>query len=177
VEVIPGRLSIEIGDISSAKTHAVVNAANTQLWMGSGVAGAIKKRGGDIIEKEALAQAPVRPGGTALTTGGNLYAYYVIHVATMEPGGPATERAVHSGTMGALALAKDNDIDSVAFPALGAGVGGLEVRDCMRVMLTAIGNWLKENSQPAEVVIVLFDEDSYNTCVKTWQQLKLDGEV
>jgi len=177
VEVVPGRLSIEVGDISQAKTRAVVNAANTELWMGSGVAGALKSRGGDVIEREAMAQAPVRPGGTVLTTGGKLYADYVIHVATMEPGGPATERAVRAGTMGALALAKDNNIESIAFPALGAGVGGLEVCDCMRAMLTVIGKWLKENHVPGEVVMMLFDEEAYNTCVKTWEQLKLDGEV
>ena len=86
MEVIAGRLSFVQGDISLVRTQAVVNAANTELWMGSGVAGAIKKRGGDIIEKEAMAQAPIRPGGTVITQGGMLFAEYVIHVATMEVG-------------------------------------------------------------------------------------------
>lgn len=177
MEVIPGRLSIEAGDISQARVRAVVNAANTELWMGSGVAGAIKKRGGDIIEKEALAQAPIRPGGAVLTTGGNLYADYVIHVATMEPGGAASEKAVRAGTMGALALCRDNNIDSMAFPALGAGVGGLRLADCARAMLTVVGRWLRENRLPGEVWMMLFNKGSYNTFVKTWERLKLDGEV
>jgi len=145
--------------------------------MGSGVAGAIKEKGGEIIEREALAQAPIRPGGTVLTTGGKLYAHYVIHVATMEPGGEATERAVRSGTLGALALAKDNGIESIAFPALGAGVGGLELSDCANVMLTVIGKWLRENSQPGEVQMMLFDKKACDTFVKIWKQLRLDGEV
>ena len=63
MELIPGRLTIQVGDISLARTQAVVNAANTELWMGSGVAGALKARGGDQIEKEARAQSPIRPGG------------------------------------------------------------------------------------------------------------------
>jgi O-acetyl-ADP-ribose deacetylase (regulator of RNase III) len=102
VEVIPGRLAILTGDISLAKTQAVVNAANTELWMGSGVAGALKARGGDKIEKEARAQAPIRTGGAVLTSGGSLFAEYVIHVATMELCDDATPKAVRLGTLGAL---------------------------------------------------------------------------
>lgn len=177
MEVIPGRLAIRQGDISLAKTQAVVNAANTELWMGSGVAGALKKLGGDVIEKEAMAQGPIRAGGCVLTGGGGLSAEYVIHVATMEPGDSARPHSIRLGTMGALALAKDNRIDSIAFPALGAGVGGVSVGDCARIMLPVISRWLRENELPGEVELVLFRPEDQVEFVEAWGELKLEGEV
>jgi O-acetyl-ADP-ribose deacetylase (regulator of RNase III) len=177
MEVIPGRLVIRQGDISLAKTQAVVNAANTELWMGSGVAGALKKRGGDIIEKEAIAQGPIRTGGCVLTQGGGLSAEYVIHVATMEPGDAAQPRSIRLGTMGALALAKDNKIDSLVFPALGTGVGGVSVSECARMMLPVISRWLRENEFPGEVEVVLFSEEDLQEFMGAWKELKLEGEV
>ncbi len=177
MDVIPGRLSFVLGDISQAKTRAVVNAANTELWMGSGVAGAIKARGGSVIEREAMAQAPIRAGGCVLTTGGNLYADYVIHVATMAPGGVAEERYVRNGTLTALSLAMDNNIETISFPALGTGVGGLGIESCARTMLPVIANWLKEHYIPEAVEIVLFDEHSLRVFIEVWNDLKLQGEL
>jgi len=177
MEVIPGRLAIRQGDISLAKTQAVVNAANTELWMGSGVAGALKKRGGEMIEKEAIAQGPIRPGGCVLTQGGDLSVDYVIHVATMEPGDAAEPRSIRLGTMGALALAKDNKIDSLAFPALGTGVGGVSIGECARVMLPVISRWLRENELPGEVEVILLSEEDSKEFVSAWKELKLEGEV
>jgi len=177
LEVIPGRLTIKKGDIAQSKTQAVVNAANTELWMGSGVAGALKERGGDVIEREAMAQAPIRPGGSVITQGGELYADYVVHVATMEVGEPATEKSVRMGTMGALALAKDNDIDSIAFPALGAGVGGVSIDGCARAMLPVISKWLRENDLPGTVDVLLFGDEDLKEFLKAWDELKLEGEL
>ena len=177
MEVIAGRLSFVQGDISLVRTQAVVNAANTELWMGSGVAGAIKKRGGDIIEKEAMAQAPIRPGGTVITQGGMLFAEYVIHVATMEGGHSAESRSVRLGTMGALALAKDNGIDTIAFPALGTGIGGISIEECAQAMLPTISRWLRENEIPGQVEIVLFNDADLQVFLKAWDELKLEGEL
>lgn len=177
MELIPGRLIIQIGDISLAKTQAVVNAANTELWMGSGVAGALKSRGGDLIEKEARAQAPIRPGGAVLTGGGNLHAEYVIHTATMELGYDATPKAVRMCTMGALALAKDNRIDSIAFPALGAGIGGVSLEECAKAMLPTISRWIRENDLPGVVQLMLFHQEHQDAFLKIWKHLKLEGEL
>ena len=174
MEVIPGRLTIRKGDISQSKTQAVVNAANTELWMGSGVAGALKEHGGDVIEREAMAQAPIRPGGCVMTQGGELYADYVIHVATMEVGEPATQKSVR---MGALALAKDNGVDSIALPALGAGVGGISLDECARAMLPVISRWLRENELPGMVDVLLFSDEDLQVFVKVWEELKLEGEL
>jgi O-acetyl-ADP-ribose deacetylase (regulator of RNase III) len=177
LEVIPGRLNIRRGDISLSKTQAVVNAANTELWMGSGVAGALKERGGDVIEREAMAQAPIKPGGSVMTRGGVLFADYVIHVATMEVGEVATAKNVRLGTMGALALAKDNSIDSIAFPALGTGVGGISLSECARAMLPAISRWLRENELPGIVDVLLFSDEDMDVFLKAWHDLKLEGEL
>ncbi len=177
MEVIPGRLTIRQGDISQSKAQTVVNAANTELWMGSGVAGALKERGGDVIEREAMAQAPIKPGGSVMTQGGELYADYVIHVATMEVGEPATERSVRMGTMGALALAKDNGVDSIAFPALGAGIGGISPDDCAHAMLPVISRWLRENELPGMVDVLLFSDEDLKIFLKVWEELKLEGEL
>ncbi len=155
----------------------MVNAANTELWMGSGVAGALKERGGDVIEREAMAQAPIKPGGSVMTQGGELFADYVIHVATMEVGEPATANSVRLGTMGALALAKDNDIDSIAFPALGTGVGGISISECACAMLPVISRWLRENELPGTVDILLFSEEDMDIFLKVWEELKLEGEL
>lgn len=145
--------------------------------MGSGVAGALKEQGGDIIEREAMAQAPIRPGGSVLTQGGELYADYVIHVATMEVGEPATTRSVRVGTMGALALAKDNGVDSIAFPALGAGVGGISPDACAHAMLPVISRWLRENDLPGMVDVLLFSDEDMKVFLKVWEELKLEGEL
>lgn len=177
VELIPGRFSITVGDISLAKTRAVVNAANTELWMGSGVAGALKARGGDMIEKEARAQAPIRTGGAVLTSGGSLFADYVVHVATMEMGEGASPKTVRMCTMGALALAKDNRIDSITFPALGTGVGGLILEECAKVMLPVISRWMRQNELPEEVQLMLFHQEHHDAFLKTWEHLKLEGEL
>jgi len=177
MEVIPGRLIIRQGDISLAKTQAVVNAANTELWMGGGVAGALKRRGGDIVEREALAQAPIKPGGCVLTRGGDLFADYVLHVATMEAGEPASAKSVRTGTMSALALARDNSIESVAFPALGAGIGGISIEECARAMLPVISRWLRDNELPAEVQIMLYSDEDRERFLAMWKELKLEGEV
>jgi O-acetyl-ADP-ribose deacetylase len=177
VELIPGRLTIQVGDISLARTQAVVNAANTELWMGSGVAGALKARGGDQIEKEARAQSPIRPGGAVLTGGGDLFADFVIHVATMELGYDATSKAVRMCTLGALALAKDNRIDSITFPALGTGIGGVSMEDCAKAMLPTISRWVRENELPGEVHLMLFHQEHQDAFLKVWEHLKLEGEL
>jgi len=95
----------------------------------------------------------------------------------MEPGGRAEEKFVRNGVQGALALAKDNQIESVAFPALGTGVGGLDLESCARVMLPVISKWLKENSHPQVVEIVLFDESAQKIFLDVWNRLKLEGEL
>jgi O-acetyl-ADP-ribose deacetylase (regulator of RNase III) len=147
-------------DIAEVETEAVVNAANSELWMGSGVAGALKRAGGVSIEQEAVRQGPIGVGESVLTGAGNLKALHVIHAAAMAPGRPATAEGVAAATTSALLLALDYDIDSISLPALGTGVGGLSLAACARAMLAATRDYCREYDQPAEIQFVLFGDNA-----------------
>jgi O-acetyl-ADP-ribose deacetylase (regulator of RNase III) len=143
-----------IGNITALSVDAVVNAANSDLWMGSGVAGAIKRKGGDIIEQEAMAQGPIKPGEAVITSAGALSAKRVIHCVGMSPGEPATYDSVKSSVREALKLATENELTSIAFPAIGAGVGGLSKEQSARAVIEAIEDHSTIASSVKEVVLV-----------------------
>jgi O-acetyl-ADP-ribose deacetylase (regulator of RNase III) len=155
-------LTIQVveGDISTRQVDAVVNAANNALWMGSGVAGAIKKRGGEEIEKAAMAQGPIQPGESVLTEGGRLPARHVIHAAAMGQDLRTDARLIEAATRSALALAAANNLESLAFPALGTGVGGFPVGECARVMVGVLRE--QAGTSPLRrVEFVLFGSQAY----------------
>src|SRR5207244_12381050 len=114
---------VERGDITDWEVDALVNAANSTLAMGTGVAAAIKRKGGVIIEEEAIRQGPVEVGEAVLTTGGNLPATHVIHAAVMGPDLKTDGEKIAATTRAVLALAAKHRITSLALPALGTGVG------------------------------------------------------
>jgi O-acetyl-ADP-ribose deacetylase (regulator of RNase III) len=134
----PLAVSIVEGDITDQDVDALVNAANNAFWMGSGVAGAIKRRGGAHIERDAMAQGPVDPGESVITSGGALPARYVIHAAVMGQDLRTDATLIRRATEHALALATEHGLTSVALPALGTGVGGFPLGECARVMLEAV---------------------------------------
>ena len=118
------RIELWNGDICDLEVDAIVNAANLSLWMSTGVGGALKRAGGDAIEFAAVRQAPVPLGGAIVTPAGNLAAKAVIHAVSLDrdrrTSGPVIDAAVRS----AMARAREIGATSVAFPALGTGVGG-----------------------------------------------------
>src|SRR3954454_9260186 len=120
--VPPLTIDIADGDIAAQDTDAVVNAANNAFWMGSGVAGALKSRGGQAIEAEAMAQGPVEPGECVITSGGELAARYVIHAAVMGQDLRTSSAVIERATRNSLAAAEAHHITSIAFPAFGTGV-------------------------------------------------------
>jgi O-acetyl-ADP-ribose deacetylase len=136
------RISAVVADITTAGTDAIVNAANNELWMGSGVAGAIKRAGGEAIEREAVSKGPIEVGGAVATGAGTLPHRAAIHAAAMGfQGGqmiPATAETVRRATTSALRVADDLGVTSIAFPALGTGVGGLDLAACARAMVGAV---------------------------------------
>ncbi len=151
------RVALAMGDIAASETEAVVNAANNELWMGSGVAGALKRAGGASIEREALAQGPIAVGESVITRAGDLPALYVIHAAAMAPDRAATVETVQAATASALKLAAENRIESIAFPALGTGVGGLRLEECAAAMLGAVREHCAQHDLPSEINFVLFN--------------------
>jgi len=138
------KVRIYTGDITEAETDAIVNAANNHLWMGSGVAGAIKRKGGQIIEDEAVAQGPIEIGEAVATTAGELPHTYVIHAAGMGQDLKTSEEYVYESTLSSLYLADDLGLETIAFPAIGTGVGGLSIADCARAMHRALDEFAAE---------------------------------
>ncbi len=138
-----GSITIEVykGDITQAEIEAIVNPANSLMIMGGGVAGAIRRAGGEEIEAEARKYAPVPVGKAIVTGAGKLQprVRYVIHAPTMErPAMRTTREKVEKATRAALEAAASRGIREVALPAMGAGVGGLDVKTSMEAMLDAL---------------------------------------
>jgi len=152
------QLTVVLGDITEQTTDAVVNAANNHLWMGSGVAGAIKAKGGEEIEREAMKLGPVEPGQAVTTSAGRLKARYCIHAAAMGQDLATNANLISKATRSALAEAGRLGLDSVAFPALGTGVGGFPAEACARLMLAAALSHRRTNPKPGSVTFVLRDE-------------------
>jgi O-acetyl-ADP-ribose deacetylase (regulator of RNase III) len=161
-----GTLVVDIveGDLAAQAVDAVVNAANNHFWMGAGVAGALRRRGGPEVEREAVAQGPVAPGASVITTGGALPARHVIQAAVMGQDLRTDERLIAAATRSALDLARARGLTTIAFPALGTGVGGFPIDRCAEVMLGEVKAHA-DASEPttlARVVFVLFGADAYD---------------
>ena len=165
-------VSIERGDITDWEVDAIVNAANSTLAMGAGVAGAIKRKGGVIIEEEAMRQGPVEVGEAVLTTGGNLAATHVIHAAVMGPDLQTDAEKITATTRAVLALAAKRRITSLALPALGTGVGHVPPVASAEAMLNAVISHLKAGGTPLKrVTFVLYQDDAYKAFTDTLKRL------
>ena len=155
------RMEIEvvIGDITGLEVEAIVNAANAQLWMGGGVAGAIKRAAGEVVEHEAMAQGPIQPGESVVSSAGNLPApiRWVIHAATMGPDLRTSEAFIRAATRSALEAATRIGARSVAFPALGTGVGGFSMRRSAEIMVGEARRAAQTGSPIERVVFVIRD--------------------
>jgi O-acetyl-ADP-ribose deacetylase (regulator of RNase III) len=168
----PASISIERGDITDWEVDAIINAANSTLAMGAGVAGAIKRKGGVIIEEEALQQGPVEVGEAVLTTGGNLAATHVIHGAVMGTDLKTDGETIAKTTRSILTLAEKHRITSIALPALGTGVGHVPPPISADAMLKEVVAHLKRGpSSLRRVVFVLYLDDAYRAFTETLKRL------
>jgi len=161
------RLRIVEGDITLLDVEAVVNAANKNLQLGGGVAGAIRRRGGPAIQAECDRLAPIEVGEAAITGGGNLMARYVIHAVGPMSGEGDEEAKLARATLNSLRIAAERKIKSLAFPAISTGVYGFPLQDCSRVMLRISLDFLKKNSYPREIVFCLYGAEAYEVFRKT----------
>jgi len=160
-------LSLQQGDITDATVDAIVNAANTQLLLGAGVAGAIRRKGGPAIQQECDALGPVALGEAALTGGGQLNARYVIHAASMHLGGMTSENSLRDATVNSLKRANEKHLTSLAFPALGTGIAGFPLDRCAQIMLEEVRAHLSGQSALQQVVFVLFDAPALRSFQQT----------
>ncbi|MDH4223634.1 MAG: macro domain-containing protein [candidate division Zixibacteria bacterium] len=165
------------GDITDLKKDAIVNAANNNLWMGSGVAGAIKSRGGVEIEKEAMSKGPVEIGEAVVTTAGKLKARYVIHAAVMGQDLRTDEKYIKDATFNSLKRAEELELNSIAFPALGTGVGGFPIDKCAEVMMNTVREYLKTTGLIKEVTFVLFHKEDFEVFGSILDKIWKQGQV
>ena len=156
------KIKVVQGDITDLEVDAIVNAANNHLWMGAGVAGAIKKRGGKGIEDEAMRKGPIPIGEAIVTSAGKLKTKYVIHAAVMGQDLVTNEEYIKNATQNSLKRVGELEIESIAFPAFGTGVGGFPTDRCARIMLDEVKDFSKRIKCLKKVLFVLFDKKSYD---------------
>ena len=132
------QLALWNGDICDLEVDAIVNPANVTLWMSTGVAGAIKRRGGDAIEFAAVRQAPVALGGAIVTDAGSLGARWVIHAVSLDQQRRTSAAAIEQAVRSALARARELGVETLAIPALGTGVGGFPLDEAARITVAAV---------------------------------------
>ncbi len=149
------------GDITEMHTDAIVNAANAQLILGGGVAGAIKRRGGPEIQEECNKIGGTSVGGAVITTAGSLKAKYVIHAVGPRMGEGNEDQKLKDATLNSLKLAHDNNLRSISFPAISAGVFGFPIERCAKIMLETTIDYLKGQTSLEKVIFCLFGQDSY----------------
>lgn len=165
-------ISIERGDITDREVDAVVNPANSALTMTTGVAAAIKRKGGVIIEEEATRQGPIEVGEAVLTPGGNLIATHVIHAAVMGADLKTDATVVGRATRAVLSVADKHRMTSIALPALGTGVGHVAPDAAADAMLEAVVAHLKAGkSSLKRILFVLYQDEAYRAFTETLKRM------
>mgnify|MGYP001772543852 CR=1 FL=1 len=160
------------GDITKLEVDAIVNAANTHLYMGGGVAGAIKRAGGEEIEKEAVKKGPIKIGEAVVTSAGKLRAKFVIHAPTMELDFKTDEKKVRSAMIAALKKAEELGIETIAFPALGTGVGGLPRDRVAKIMVEELKKHIESGTRLKKVIFIDVNEEQVEFFKKEIEALK-----
>jgi len=156
------RIRVAEGDITELDVDAIVNPANSLMIMGGGVAGAIKRKGGIEIEEEARRYAPVPVGEAVATTAGKLKAKYVIHAPTMErPAMRIGLENVEKATRAALLLADKLELESIAFPGMGTGVGGVPYYDAAKKMLEVVKEHVDKGTKLKEIILVAWGKEAF----------------
>ncbi len=154
-----------MGDITEMDTDAIVNAANSQLAHGGGVAGAISRKGGRNIQEESdtwvYAQGEVAVGSVAITTGGNLKAQYVIHAVGPRMGEGEEDTKLKNATINSLKFAEKHSFKSLAFPAISTGIFGYPVTRCAEIMLSTVIDYIREGTKIDKIVFCLWGEEAH----------------
>jgi len=165
------KIHLKQGDITECDTDAIVNAANTELWLGAGVAGAIKQKGGSKIQEECNSIGPITRGDAAVTTGGNLKTKYIIHAASMSFDDPTTDESLYDSVKNSLLRAAELNLGSVAFPAIGTGVSDFDPQRCAEIMLSEILRLLPELPKFDRVEIVLYEPETFQIFQEEFDKL------
>ena len=152
------RIKFVKGDITELAVDAIINAANSQLQMGGGVAGAILRKGGQSIQDECDKIGFISVGQVAITKGGRLKAKYVIHAVGPRMGEGDEDKKLLNVTLNSLKIAQEKGLQSIAFPAISTGIFGYPLDKCAKIMLKTTKGFLIKNSIPKEVIFCLYDD-------------------
>ncbi len=166
------KVGLRQGDLTDADADAIVNAANNDLKLGGGVAGAIRIKGGPWIQQECDRIGPMAIGEAVITGAGQLRARHVIHAASMRLGESTSEPNLRAATRNSLMRANENSLKSIAFPAIGTGIAGFPIERCARVMLEEVRAHLGGPTTVERVEFVLFDRDSLAVFERVLAEMK-----
>ena len=169
------RIEIRRGDLTEMDADAIVNAANNELQLGGGVAGAIRRKGGPSIQAECDQIGTIPVGGAAITSGGNLKARHVIHAASMELGGRTSAHSLRSSTAHSLRIAAQNGLKTIAFPAVGTGIAGFPLRECAEIMLREAAKHFEGPTSLEKVHFVLFDQEALSAFEQVFSELQSES--
>lgn len=164
------------GDITEEKVDAIVNAANSMLLHGGGVAGAIVRKGGNIIQEESNRVAPVSVGNAGITGGGKLPADYVIHAVGPRWGEGDEHNKLAGAVRSSLLLANEKHLKSISLPAISTGIFGFPLDEAVDIILGEIKNVLDNNSSPnlEEIRLCIFDDKTLSAFTKKWGTILTD---
>jgi O-acetyl-ADP-ribose deacetylase (regulator of RNase III) len=165
------KIVIQQGDLTDMDTDAIVNAANNDLQLGAGVAGAIRRKGGDEIQRECDAIGSIPVGYAAITGGGKLRARHVIHAASMQLGGRTTAANLRNSVAHSLRIAAERGLKTIAFPAVGTGIAGFPIEECASIMLEEAAQHLKRETSLEKIYFVLFDDRASDVFTRAWKRL------
>ncbi|MGC2526768.1 MAG: macro domain-containing protein [Candidatus Acidiferrum sp.] len=166
------KIVIQQGDLTEMDTDAIVNAANNDLKLGAGVAGAIRRRGGEEIQRECDAIGSIPVGYAAITGGGKLKARHVIHAASMQLGGRTTAANLRNSVAHSLRIAAERGLKTIAFPAVGTGIAGFSMEECASIMLEEASRHLKMQPAVEKIYFVLFDDRACDVFTRAWKKLQ-----
>jgi O-acetyl-ADP-ribose deacetylase (regulator of RNase III) len=163
-ELIVGNAKIKLvqGDITELDTDVIVNAANAQLILGGGVAGAIRRKGGPSIQEECNKVGGTFVGGAVITNGGMLKAEHVIHAVGPRMGEGDEDEKLRNAVNNSLKLMDKYELKSIAFPAISTGIFGYPIERCSKVMITTAKEYLSRETQIDEVIFCLFSSSDYD---------------
>jgi O-acetyl-ADP-ribose deacetylase (regulator of RNase III) len=166
------RIDILQGDITEMDCDAIVNAANNDLQLGGGVAGAIRRKGGSRIQDECDEIGTIPVGAAAITTGGELKARYVIHAASMQLGGQTSAQSLRTSTAYSLRIAAQKSLKTIAFPAIGTGIAGFPIQECAEIMLGEVEKHFEGSTSLEKVDFVLFDAETLGVFKKVFAEMQ-----
>ncbi len=164
------KLKLVEGNIVLLDVEAVVNAANSSLVLGGGVAGAIRNYGGPSIQEECNKIGPIQVGEAVATNAGNLKAEYVIHASGPVSGEGEEDEKLRNATLNSLKIAAEKKIKDIAFPAISTGIFGFPIQRCSEIMLKAAMEFLEKHDYPQEIIFCLYGQEAYSVFEKTLEE-------